>query len=110
MTKQPGFSERLWLDVYRLRFAANLMRSADEVASRWRSSLRSRLSGRSDPGDRSGLSLSLLGNDKDAANHGALRDDASEAAEKDSTDLAHAEGAARSAREGDTLVNVGFHT
>ena len=30
VTKQAGFSERLWLDVYRLRFAANLMRNADE--------------------------------------------------------------------------------
>ena len=108
VTKQPGFSERLWLDVYRLRFAANLMRSADEYVEMAQLALNAGYPGEAMRVIDRGLSLSLLGNGKDAANHGALRDRASKAAEKDSTDLARAEGAARSAREGDALVNVGF--
>ena len=108
VTKQPGFSERLWLDVYRLRFAANLMRNADEYVEMAQLALNAGYPGEAMKVIDRGLSLSLLGNGKDAANHGALRDRASKAAEKDSADLARAEGAARSAREGDALVNVGF--
>ena len=54
-----------------------------------------------------GLSLSLLGNGKDAAAHTALRDSAAKAAEKDGADLGRAAAAAKSAREGGALVNVG---
>lgn len=108
VTKQPGFSDRLWLDVYRLRFAANLMRSADEYVEMAQLALNAGYPAEAMKVIDRGLSLSLLGNGKDAANHGALRERASKAAEKDSADLARAEGAARSAREGDALVNVGF--
>ena len=108
VTKQPGFSDRLWLDVYRLRFAANLMRSADEYVEMAQLALNAGYPAEAMKVIDRGLSLSLLGNGKDAANHGALRERASKAAEKDSADLARAEGAARSTREGDALVNVGF--
>jgi hypothetical protein len=108
VTKQPGFSERLWLDVYRLRLAANLMRSADEYVEMAQLALNAGYPAEALKVIDRGLSLSLLGNGKDAANHGALRERASKAAEKDSADFARAEGAARSAREGDALVNVGF--
>jgi hypothetical protein len=108
VTKQPGFSERLWLDVYRLRFAANLMRSADEYVEMAQLALNAGYPAEALKVIDRGLSLSLLGNGKDAANHSALRERASKAAEKDSADLARAESAARSAREGDALVNVGF--
>jgi len=108
VTKQPGFSDRLWLDVYRLRFAANLMRSADEYVEMAQLALNAGYPAEAMKVIDRGLSLSLLGNGKDAANHGALRERASKAAEKDNADLARAEGAARSAREGDALVNVGF--
>ena len=108
MTKQPGFSERLWLDVYRLRFAANLMRNADEYVEMAQLALQAGYPAEALTVIDRGLSLSLLGNGKDAANHTALRERASKAAEKDSADLARAESSARSAREGDALVNVGF--
>jgi hypothetical protein len=108
VTKQPGFSERLWLDVYRLRLAANLMRSADEYVEMAQLALNAGYPAEALKVIDRGLSLSLLGNGKDAANHGALRERASKAAEKDSADFARAEGAARGAREGDALVNVGF--
>jgi len=108
VTKQAGFSERLWLDVYRLRFAANLMRNADEYVEMAQLALNAGYPGEALKVIDRGLSLSLLGNGKDAANHTALRERASKAAEKDSADLARAESSARSAREGDALVNVGF--
>ena len=108
VTKQPGFSERLWLDVYRLRFAANLMRSADEYVEMAQLALNAGYPAEALKVIDRGLSLSLLGNGKDAANHTALRERASKAAEKDSTDLGRAESSARSAREGDALVNVGL--
>lgn len=108
VTKQPGFSERLWLDVYRLRLAANLMRSADEYIEMAQLALQAGYPAEALRVIDRGLSLSLLGNGKDAAAHTALRERASAAAEKDSADLARAEGSARSAREGDALVNVGF--
>jgi hypothetical protein len=108
VTKQPGFSERLWLDVYRLRLAANLMRSADEYVEMAQLALNAGYPAEALKVIDRGLSLSLLGNGKDAANHGALRERASKAAEKDSADLPRAESSARNAREGDALVNVGF--
>lgn len=108
VTKQPGFSERLWLDVYRLRLAANLMRSADEYVEMANLALTAGYPSEALKVIDRGLSLSLLGNGKDAANHTALRERASKAAEKDSADLARAESSARSAREGDALVNVGY--
>jgi len=108
VTKQPGFSERLWLDVYRLRLAANLMRTTDEYVEMANLALNAGYPSEALRVIDRGLSLSLLGNGKDAANHAALRERASKAAEKDSADLARAESSARSAREGDALVNVGF--
>jgi hypothetical protein len=108
VTKQPGFSERLWLDVYRLRYAASLMRGADEYVEMAQLALNAGYPAEALKVIDRGLSLSLLGNGKDAANHAALRERASKALEKDSADLARAESAARSAREGDALVNVGF--
>ena len=108
VTKQAGFSERLWLDVYRLRLAANLMRSADEYVEMANLALNAGYPSEALKVIDRGLSLSLLGNGKDAANHTALRERASKAAEKDSADMARAESSARSAREGDALVNVGF--
>jgi hypothetical protein len=108
VTKQPGFSERLWLDVYRLRFAANLMRGADEYVEMAQLALNAGYPAEALKVIDRGLSLSLLGNGKDAANHAALRERASKALEKDSADLARAESSARGAREGDALVNVGF--
>jgi hypothetical protein len=108
VTKQPGFAERLWLDVYRLRLAANLMRKSDEYVEMAQLSLNAGYPAEALQVIDRGLSLSLLGNGKDAAMHTALRERASKAAEKDSADLARAESAARSAREGDALVNIGF--
>jgi hypothetical protein len=108
VTKQGGFSERLWLDVYRLRLAANLMRSPDEYVEMANLALNAGYPSEALKVIDRGLSLSLLGNGKDAAAHTALRERASKAAEKDSADLARAESSARSAREGDALVNVGY--
>jgi len=108
VTKQPGFSERLWIDVYRLRLAANLMRSADEYVELAQLALQAGYPAEALTVIDRGLSLSLLGNGKDAAAHTALRDRASKAADKDNTDLGRAEASAKSAREGDALVNVGY--
>jgi len=107
-TKQPGFSERLWLDVYRLRFAAGVMRGADEYVEMANLALQAGYPSEALRVIDRGVSLALLGNGKDAAAHTALRERASKAAEKDSADLARAETAAKGAREGDALVNVGF--
>jgi hypothetical protein len=108
VTKQAGFSERLWLDVYRLRLAAGLMRSADEYVEMAQLALQAGYPSEALRVIDRGLSLSLLGNGKDAAAHTALRERANKAAEKDSADLARTEGSARGAREGDALVNAGF--
>src|SRR5512134_2173305 len=62
VTKQPGFSERLWLDVYRLRFAANLMRGADEYVEMAQLALNAGYPGEALKVVDRGLSLSLLGN------------------------------------------------
>ena len=107
-TKQPGFSERLWLDVHRLRLAAGLMRGADDYVELAQLDLQAGYPAEALTVIDRGLSLSLLGNGKDAAAHTALRERASKAAEKDSTDLGRAEASAKSAREGDALVNVGY--
>jgi hypothetical protein len=108
VTKLPGFAERLWLDVYRLRLAAGLLRSADEYVDMAQMALQAGYPAEALQVIDRGLSLSLLGNGKDAGTHTALRERASKAADKDGTDLPRAEASARSAREGDALVNVGF--
>ena len=108
VTKQPGFAERLWIDVYRLRLAANLMRGADEYVELAQLALQAGYPAEALTVIDRGLSLSLLGNGKDAAAHSALRERASKAAEKDIADLGRAEASAKSAREGDALVNVGY--
>ncbi len=108
VTKQPGFSERLWLDVYRLRLAANLLRDADEYVEFAQLALHAGYPAEALAVIDRGLSLSLLGNGKDAAAHAELRERASKAAESDSADLGRAEAAAKRAREGDALVTVGY--
>jgi len=108
VTKQPGFSERLWLDVYRLRLAAGLLHAADDYVDMAQLALQAGYPAEALTVIDRGLSLSLLGNGKDAAAHTALRERASKAAEKDSADLGRAEASAKSAREGDALVNVGL--
>jgi hypothetical protein len=108
VTKQPGYSERLTIDVLRLRLAANLMRSGDEYVELAQLALLAGYPAEALTVIDRGLSLSLLGNGKDAAAHTALRERASKAAEKDSADLGRAEASAKSAREGDALVNVGY--
>jgi hypothetical protein len=108
VTKQPGFSERLWLDVLRLRLAAGLLRTADDYVDMAQLALQAGYPSEALTVIDRGLSLSLLGNGKDAAAHTALRERASKAAEKDGADLGRAEASAKSAREGDALVNVGL--
>jgi hypothetical protein len=107
-TKQPGFAERLWLDVYRLRLAAGVMRSAEEYVELAQLALRAGYPAEALRVIDRGLSLSLLGNGNDADEHAKLRERAEKAAEKDATDLVRGEGRARAAREGDALVNLGF--
>ncbi|MBE7419758.1 MAG: hypothetical protein HS128_18795 [Ideonella sp.] len=108
VTKQPGFSDRLWLDVFRLRLAAGLMNSAEEFVEMAQLALQGGYPAEALRVVDRGLALSLLGNGQDAAAHTALRERASAAAEKDSADLGRAEASARKAREGDALVNVGL--
>jgi hypothetical protein len=107
-TKTPGFSERLWLDVYRLRLAAGLLRQADEFVEMANLALQAGYPAEALRVMDRGYALSLLGNGKDADAHTKLRERADKAAEKDSGDLPRAEGSAKAAREGDALVNVGF--
>ncbi|MFO1218567.1 MAG: hypothetical protein U1E89_09370 [Burkholderiaceae bacterium] len=107
-TKQPGFSERLWLDVYRLRFAAGLLKQTDEFVDMANLSLQAGYPAEALRVIDKGYALSLLGNGKDAAAHTQLRQRADKAAEKDSADMARSEGSAKAAREGDALVNLGF--
>jgi hypothetical protein len=108
VTKQPGYSDRLTIDVYRLRLAAGLLRGADEYVELAQLALQAGYPAEALTVIDRGLSLSLLGNGKDAAAHTALRERASKAAEKDGADLGRAEASAKSAREGDALVNVGY--
>jgi tetratricopeptide (TPR) repeat protein len=107
-TKQPGFSERLWLDVYRLRFAAGLLKQADEFADMAGMALQAGYPAEAMRVIDKGYALGLLGNGKEAAAHAQLRERTEKAAEKDSTDMAGSERSAKAAREGDALVNLGF--
>jgi hypothetical protein len=108
VTKLPGYPERLTIDVYRLRLAASLFRGADEYVELAQLALQAGYPAEALTVIDRGMSLSLLGNGKDAAAHTALRERASKAAEKDGADLGRSEASAKSAREGDALVNVGY--
>jgi hypothetical protein len=107
-SKQPGFSERLWLDVYRLRLAAGVTRSAEEYVELAQLALRAGYPAEALRVIDRGMSLSLLGNGADADEHAKLHERAAKATEKDATDLVRGEGQARAARDGDALVNLGF--
>jgi hypothetical protein len=107
-TKQPGFSERLWLDAYRLRFAAGLLKQTDEFADMANLALQAGYPAEALKVIDRGFALGLLGNGKDASAHMQLRERADKAAEKDGADMAASERSARTSREGDALVNLGF--
>ena len=107
-TKTAGFSDRLWLDVYRLRLAAGLLRQADEFVEMVNLALQAGYPAEALRVMDRGYTLALLGNGKDADVHTKLRERAEKAAEKDAADLPRSEGSAKAAREGDALVNAGF--
>jgi hypothetical protein len=107
-TKQPGFSERLWLDVYRLRLAAGAMRSTEEFVEMAQLALQSGYPAEALRVIDRGISLSLLGHGRDADAHAKLRERADQAAEKDIAELTRGDAAARTARDGNALVNLGF--
>jgi hypothetical protein len=106
--KEPGFSERLWLDVYRLRLAAGVTRSAEEYVELAQLALRAGYPAEALRVIDRGLSLSLLGHGAGADEHAKLRERAEKAAEKDAADRTRGEGQARAARDGEALVNLGF--
>jgi hypothetical protein len=106
--RKPGFAEdRLRLDVYRLQRAVGLVLEADEQADMAQRAMLAGLPGEAQKLMDEGYAAAMFGKGPQAAAHQKLREQATKAAAVDQKQLAESEAAARSAKDGNALVNLG---
>lgn len=105
---RPSLSDRLAIDVLRLKVAVGVAETADYVAL-VEHALAMGLPGEARSAVESGFAAGKLGVGEGAARHARLRVAAAKAAEDDRADLASADAAARAGRDGIALVNAGMN-
>ncbi|MBI5256170.1 MAG: hypothetical protein HY855_06710 [Burkholderiales bacterium] len=109
VARKPGFSdERLRLDMYRLQRTVGIVLEADELADM---AQRAQLAGLPAEAQKlmdEGYASGLFGKGAQAAAHQKLREQATKAAALDQKSLAEGETAARTAKDGNALVNLGM--
>jgi hypothetical protein len=109
LAKKPGFaSERLQLDVYRLRRAVGSPLQGSELADMAFRAQQAGLPAEAQALMDDGYAQNLLGTGKDAAEDKKLRDAVTKSAAQDKAALADSEASAQKAKEGNALVNLGF--
>lgn len=109
VTGRAGFADdRLRLDVYRLRRAAGLSQSADEVGDMAYRANQAGLPAEAQALLDEGFASNLLSAGKNAAEDRKLRDAAAKAAAQDRSGLAESEASAAKAKDGNPLFNLGL--
>ena len=105
---KPGFSDRLRLDVLRLRRATGTFDGTPAYAAMTQLSMQAALPAEAKKVSEEGFSSGALGSGADADAQKKLRDAATKAVTDDEKQLPQSAKSGAAAKEGTTLVNVGF--
>ncbi|MFP5390464.1 MAG: tetratricopeptide repeat protein [Gammaproteobacteria bacterium] len=108
VTSKPGFNNRLALDVYRLRFAANLLKKPNEYMEMAQLSLQAKAPAEAVKIVNQGYKNGVLGVGAEAARHQRLKDLAEKTLAEDNKNLAANEAALVKAKDNDGLLALGY--
>lgn len=103
---QPGFSDALRLDTYRLRMATGTMSRTNEYVEMAQLALQAGYPGEAEKVVNEGYARNLLGTGANAASHNQLRAQAKRLAASDAASLAQASAA--TARDSNVLATMGW--
>ncbi len=107
--QRPGFSDRLSIDVYRLRRATGTLDKANDYSEAAQLALQAGFPGEAQTFVNEGYEKKLLGTGPDAARHTRLKDLVTKKVTEDKATLAEGEKAAAGQATGDALVATGFN-
>lgn len=105
---KPGFSDRLILDVYRLKAATIKLETSAEFTDMAQLALLAGFPAEAKKALDEGYQAGLLGSGADAAKQKRLRDQANKAAADDLKTMAQSEASVSSAKEGTGQINLGY--
>ena len=108
-SRKPGFSDRLDLDLYRLREATGTLDKASDYMEAAQLALQAGYPGEADKFVSAGYAAKLLGEGPDASRHQRLKDLVAKKITDDKATLAEGEKAAAAQPTGDALVSTGFN-
>jgi len=108
-SRKPGFSDRLELDVYRLRQATGTMDKSQDYMEAAQLALQAGYPGEAQKFVDDGYAVKLLGAGNDASRHQRLKDLVTKKLAEDKATLAEGEKAAAAQPTGDALVSTGFN-
>ena len=108
LESKPGFSDRLRLDVLRLRRATGTFEGTPAYAAMTQLAMLAALPAEAKKVSDEGFSAGALGTGADADQQKKLRDAATKAVADDEKQLAQSAKSGAAAKDGTTLVNVGF--
>ncbi|MFZ6751082.1 tetratricopeptide repeat protein [Undibacterium sp. Ren11W] len=109
LPNKPGFSDRLRLDWYRLMLATDNMEEAAQYVEMTELALLAGLPTEAKKVTDAGYAANMLGAGKDAAKHKQLRDKVNKQAADDAKTLDAGETAAKAAKNGVGMVNMGYN-
>lgn len=107
--KKPGFSDRLGVHVYRLRFATGNLTTANDYMEMAQLALQSGVPAEAKAVIDKGYAEGILGKGDQAERHGRLRDLVNKSLEQAKANRANEEKEALAAKDGDALVKVGLN-
>ena len=107
VTTRPGYSDRLAIEVARLKLATGTMRTVEEYVESAQLSLQEGFPVEANKIIDQGYSAGLLGSGPDTARHKRLKDLAAKSLAED--EAAHAKGGDQPAKDGKALFNEGFN-
>ncbi len=105
---KPGFPDRMFLDIYRLKVSLGLMNVASEMVEMAEFATRAGLPGEAKKILDMGFSAGLLDKGPDAKKHAALLDAATKRAADDLKTMPQGEAGANASKAGTGLVNLGM--
>jgi len=106
--RKPGFSDRLTLDVYRLKIATGSMGAASDYMEMAQLALQAGLSTEAKKVLDRGFAAGVLGKGPEAEREQRLRELAANSVAEDAKTIAKSEADASAAPDGTALVDVGF--
>ena len=109
VTKKPGFSDRLLLDYYRLLILNDKFEDGAQFVDMAELALLAGLPVEAKTAIDAGYAANLLGTGKEATKHKQLRDRVNKQAADDVKSLDAGEAAAKNAKTGIGMVNIGYN-